>query len=366
MLAPETPPNEVERLRQLHEMGILDTPPEERFDRLTRIAKRLFDVPIATISIIDEDRQWFKSNQGLDAAEGPRDTSFCGHAILGEDVFLIPDTTQDQRFHDNPLVTDDPNIKFYAGFPLRSQGGAKLGTLCVIDKKPRSFEKDDIKLLEDLARMVEEEFTSARTATTDELTGMLNRRGFTQLAEHSLDFCRRRKMKACLLFLDLNDFKKINDTYGHAEGDEAYRRRRAASLAFRTIARALLCDVGWPFRVRRGKSKDKGKASGGGRALLIRKRWQRSRKGERAIWDLKHVVKGERRSALKRVFTRAARAFVRPTAQPVEGSSRLDPFRNWGGTSQRAYLRVAGTARRALFPGRRGPSNRPPPPTPRL
>lgn len=126
MQKPAKPLDEATRLDTLRALNILDTLPEERFDRLTRLAKRLFGVPIALVSLVDEDRQWFKSCQGLHASETSRDISFCGHAILGDDIFLIPNAAADERFHDNPLVTDEPHIRFYAGCPLTVSKGASL------------------------------------------------------------------------------------------------------------------------------------------------------------------------------------------------------------------------------------------------
>lgn len=157
MLAPGLPADEAMRLRALHELKLLDTSPEERFDRLTRLAKRMFDVPIALISLVDEHRQWFKSRQGLDACETGRDISFCGHAILGQDVLLVTDATKDPRFADNPLVTGAPHIRFYAGAPLHTVDGYRLGTLCLIDSKPRVLTRADIAALRDLADCVESE-----------------------------------------------------------------------------------------------------------------------------------------------------------------------------------------------------------------
>ena len=115
MKAPETPADEAKRLATLRALGVLDTAAEERFDRLTRMAKRLFRVPIALVSLVDENRQWFKSCMGLATNETSRDISFCGHAILGDDIFIIPDTLADARFADNPLVVGEPYIRFYAG-----------------------------------------------------------------------------------------------------------------------------------------------------------------------------------------------------------------------------------------------------------
>lgn len=220
MKKPDIPQDEQTRLETLRSLDVLDTPPEDRFDRLTRLARRLFGVPIALVSLVDENRQWFKSCIGLDARETSRDISFCGHAILGDEVFIIPDTLEDERFADNPLVLDDPKIRFYAGCPL-SLNGHKLGTLCIIDQQPRRFEKEDIEALRDLASMAERELASFQLATSDELTKISNRRGFMVFAQHSLNLCARQKIPATLVFLDLDKFKSINDTFGHAEGDRA-------------------------------------------------------------------------------------------------------------------------------------------------
>ncbi len=231
MKSPVTPPDENKRLETLRTLQILDTAPEERFDRLTRMAKRMFGVPISLVSLVDMDRQWFKSKQGLDATETPRDISFCGHAILGDDVFLIPNALEDERFADNPLVTGAPDIRFYAGSPLKVTNGSKLGTLCLIDREPREFDEEDLALLRDLAAMAEQEIAAIQIATLDELTLISNRRGFTTLAEHVLGVCKRKNMPATLMLFDLNDFKPINDTFGHAEGDRAL-------IAFADLMRA--------------------------------------------------------------------------------------------------------------------------------
>ena len=234
MKAPEFPADERTRLETLRSLQILDTLPEERFDRLTRLARKLFDVPIALVSLIDADRQWFKSSAGLEAKETPREISFCGHAILTEDILAVTDTALDERFHDNPLVTGDPKIRFYAGCPLIVSNG-KLGTLCLIGQEPREFDENDRALLHDLARIVEQELSAVQLATRDELTGLLNRRGFEALSQHGLDLCKRQNKPGCLLFLDLNDFKQVNDRYGHAEGDRALTEAaRLMMQVFRT------------------------------------------------------------------------------------------------------------------------------------
>ncbi len=219
MRAPDKPADESVRVDALRALGILDTSPEERFDRLTRLARRLFDVPIALVSLVDADRQWFKSCVGLPVSETSRDVSFCGHAILGDGILMIPDTLADERFHDNPLVTQAPHIRFYAGCPLRAADGSKLGTLCLIDVEPRSLSDDDRDLLRDLAHMAEQELAAVHLATMDELTMLSNRRGFEMLAQHALNVCTRMGKPAALLFIDLDHFKQVNDTFGHAEGD---------------------------------------------------------------------------------------------------------------------------------------------------
>jgi diguanylate cyclase (GGDEF)-like protein len=215
------PPNEVERLIDLRALEILDTAFEERFDRITRIAQRIFGVPIALVSLVDEKRQWFKSRVGLDATETSREVSFCAHAILGDQILQVSDATSDDRFRDNPLVTGDPKIRFYAGCPIESPDGNKLGTLCVIDREPRELDDDDLQALRDLANMVEEEVAAVRMATTDTLTNLRNRRGFDLVARQVLSFAKRADKPASLVFIDLDGMKKINDELGHDAGDRA-------------------------------------------------------------------------------------------------------------------------------------------------
>lgn len=157
MKAPDIPANELARQFALDQTGLLDTGAEERFDRFTRMACKMFNVPIALVSLVDHNRQWFKSCQGLSAPETPRDISFCGHAILHSDLFIIEDTLSDDRFSDNPLVQEAPFIRFYAGAPLHSSDGHRLGTMCLIDRKPRRFDGEDQALLRELADCIERE-----------------------------------------------------------------------------------------------------------------------------------------------------------------------------------------------------------------
>jgi diguanylate cyclase (GGDEF)-like protein len=219
MIKAEIPKNETERLHALRTLKILDSSNEERFDRVTRMAKRIFGVSISLVSLIDKDRQWFKSKQGLEATETPRDISFCAHAINQSGLFIIPNASEDERFFDNPLVTSAPNIRFYAGCPLRTRNGLNIGTLCLMDEKPRVMDDEDQQFLKDLGAMIEQEIASIQLATLDELTMISNRRGFLTLVEHSLKMCRRKQLSMSFLLFDLNKFKNINDDFGHHEGD---------------------------------------------------------------------------------------------------------------------------------------------------
>ena len=224
MKTPDNPADEATRINTLRALNLLDSAPEERFDRLTRLAKRLFGVPIALVSLIDADRQWFKSRAGLEVSETSREISFCGHTILDDDVLIVPDALRDERFHDNPLVTREPNIRFYVGYPLTVPNGSTLGTLCLIDRQVRTFTPEDLQLLRDLGSMVEQELAAIQLATMDELTLLSNRRGFLALAQHAINLCQRLQRPASLYYFDLDGLKTINDGFGHAEGDRALTR----------------------------------------------------------------------------------------------------------------------------------------------
>lgn len=148
------PKREVQRIKILWQYDVLDTVPEEVYDDLTSLASLVCDAPISLISLVDEDRQWFKSKTGITVKETSRDVSMCAHAILQKDLLIVPDATKDPRFRDNPLVVSSPKIRFYAGAPLISPEGHALGTLCVIDKKPRQLTENQKQALRVLARLV--------------------------------------------------------------------------------------------------------------------------------------------------------------------------------------------------------------------
>lgn len=233
------PDNEKARLNALHSLEILDTAPEEVFDDITLLASRICETPIALITLIDEQRQWFKSKIGLNITETDRESAFCAHAIApsSPEIFLVRDTLNDERFAANPLVVSEPNIRFYAGVPLVASGEEALGTICVIDRQPRQLTERQIESLQALARQVSALLklrqVSAQLAQankemqslslTDELTGLFNRRGFMFHAEQQFKLNRtpRGANGLLLLYADLDELKQINDCYGHHEGSAA-------------------------------------------------------------------------------------------------------------------------------------------------
>ena len=223
MIAPAPTKNEQSRLAALYSLRILDTEPEERFDRVTRLTKKLFNVPIALVCLVDKERQWFKSSIGLDAKETPKEYSFCGHAIHQHNTLIVEDTLQDQRFSDNPLVLGPPYIRFYAGHPITSPCGENIGTLCIIDTKSRTLSAEDIISLTDMAALVTDEFVLSQLAIMDDLTQISNRRGFKRLGQHSLDLAIRKNSQCHLAYFDLNNFKFCNDNYGHMIGDSVLK-----------------------------------------------------------------------------------------------------------------------------------------------
>jgi CheY-like chemotaxis protein len=151
------PPDEEKRLAALHKLAILDTPPEERFDRLTRLAAAIFDVPTALVSLVDRDRQWFKAGYGDLPRETPREESFCAHAVVNRAPLVVPDAMDDDRFADNPTVTGEPRVRFYAGQPLILPDGACVGTVCLVDTRPRELDERQKGLLADLGELVRRE-----------------------------------------------------------------------------------------------------------------------------------------------------------------------------------------------------------------
>lgn len=207
------------RITTLFSLGLLDSRPELQLDRITRLAQRLFDVPIALISLVDHDRQWFKSNIGLDVAETPRDISFCTHAIEGLEPMVVEDATTDPRFARNPLVTDDPSIRFYAGAPITAPDGRRLGTLCVIDRRPREVDPADVEALVELADLVDHEIQLRYVASIDASTGLLNHRGFFLAASRMLVHARATGSTSVLTCLHVVGMRDVKERWGHDEAE---------------------------------------------------------------------------------------------------------------------------------------------------
>ena len=221
MQEPPIPVDEASRINSLIKLDVLDTDPDERFDRITRLAKQFFDVPIALISLVDRKRQWFKSKQGLEVEETERRVSFCGHAILKPvsmkqeiRIMEIQDATRDERFADNPLVTDEPYIRFYAGFVLQSHDDFNLGTLCIIDTKPRKLTEQQWDNFYDLGMVAQNALQSLRHEDKDLHTELYNRRGFLSVAEYMLHNCERQRLGATLYYFDMINFATLVEEYG--------------------------------------------------------------------------------------------------------------------------------------------------------
>ncbi len=204
MLRPAVPVDESQRIAALRSLDMMFTSAEGRFDRITRLASRLLGAPIALVSLIGDECQWFKSAQGLAATETERDVSFCAHAILADATFVIEDAALDPRFCDNPLVVGPPSIRFYAGHPVRSADGSRIGTLCVIDRQPRRLSGEQLGVLRDLAHLVEGQLQrstlsavqralvgprddSQRRAMTDPLTRVWSRAAIMEILHAELD-----------------------------------------------------------------------------------------------------------------------------------------------------------------------------------
>ena len=242
MIEAALPANEAQRCTFIHErLKILNTPLEDRFERITRMVCFMLKVPISAVSLVADDVQWFKSIQGLNATGTSRSVAFCAHTILGDDTFVVPDARADERFHDNPLVTEDPNIRFYAGHPLTLGDGLRIGALCAIDRVPRQIGDEEKQVLRDLAKLVERELISQeisesfsglvqeveeaqRTALIDSLTRVWNRAGMEKILAREWKRASRTQGSMAVLVIDLNDFKRINDNHGHQVGDAALRQ----------------------------------------------------------------------------------------------------------------------------------------------
>lgn len=243
MPAAAKPHSEAERLRALRSYDVLDTACEAAFDELTQVAARITGSPMAVVSLIDEERQWFKSKVGIEDDQTSRDISFCAHAILRpEEMLVVPDARQDPRFSDNPVVTEGLQVRFYAGTPLVNPEGHALGTLCVIDRRPKEISAEQKETLRALARAVMTTLELRRSmlsirslALTDALTGLPNRAAFLDALDKAFARMRRDQQPVTMLYMDLDGFKAVNDMRGHEAGDEVLRE--VASVLSQAVRR---------------------------------------------------------------------------------------------------------------------------------
>lgn len=222
MLFDSTTTNALEELRlaTLRRYRILDTEPEEQFDRITRLLSALVDVPIAAVTLVDRDRQWFKSKFGLEISETPRSASICAVTMMHNEPLVIEDVAADERFRNNPLVKGEPGIRFYVGFPIVSPEGMPLGALCGIDRRPRKINEKDLRLIRDLAQLTSEQLQLRSVAMVDGLTGAMRRSPFLEAANQDFVAAKRLGKPLSCMMIDADHFKKINDSFGHVIGDQ--------------------------------------------------------------------------------------------------------------------------------------------------
>ena len=215
---------EAERLEALADLDILDSPREEAFDRIARVAKTAFGVPMALISVIDGHRQWYKSCIGSSGTEAPRGDTFCTVTIAGERPMVVLDTAVDERFAANPYVLGPPFVRFYAGAPLQTSSGHNIGTLCIVDAEPRDqFGQDHVDMLVDLAHLAVEQLELRQLATFDTLTGAMSRKAFKDGAKREFALAVRHDQDLSCIAFDLDHFKSVNDKYGHGAGDDVLK-----------------------------------------------------------------------------------------------------------------------------------------------
>jgi len=212
--------NLTQRKNVYRSFQLVDTDPDERFDRLSELAKSIFNVAIAAVTFVDEEISMFKSATGTELKSLPNNESLCAYAIAsGEDSFVINNLSNEKKFNNLLLVQEPNNIRFYAGVPFQDIYGNKLGTLCILDTEPREFPAQNLIDLKNLSYLVGEMLKATQTAMNDSLTTLLNRRGFLSLSNRELELSARTKSPLSIVLIDLNAFKEVNDNFGHKTGD---------------------------------------------------------------------------------------------------------------------------------------------------
>lgn len=241
MIPVPIPANEAERLASLHKMQILSTPGEAAFDKITHVTQFIFKTPVVYITIMDEHRQWFKSAIGLGMKETSREESFCAHVVYHGEIMVIENAAEDERFVDHPAVCSGIQLRFYAGRPLRNYEGFVIGTLCIVDNKPRSLTAEEIKIFDYLGSWVESVFSGRglstvvgslleeldakkRDSMVDPLLNVWNRRAIMDIFKKEADLASRQQSALSVLMIDVDNFKQINDVYGHGVGDRVLAR----------------------------------------------------------------------------------------------------------------------------------------------
>ena len=215
--------DEFARLAALQRYDVLDTPREEPFDKITALVQTILNVPMCAVTLVDKNRQWFKSSVGLDLKETRRDDSFCTHAIRARVPMTVQDAWLDSRFAASAIVTGPPFIRSYLGVPLATPDGYNVGSLCVMDTVPRRFEPQQIDVLKSFAAIVMDELELHSLVLTDQLTGASSRRAFAGDVEKAVSRFARNGHVGALITFDLDHFKRINDTHGHDAGDKVLR-----------------------------------------------------------------------------------------------------------------------------------------------
>lgn len=212
------------RIGALHRLEVLDTEEEKPFEKIVGLVQQVLRVPICAVSLVDHDRQWFKAKRGLDVNQTERNISFCTHAIQNDSPFIVRNAVLNPRFADNPLVTNEPHIRSYAGIPLKTPDGYNIGTLCAIDTVPREFPREEVEILSNFAKVILDELELRQIACSDALTGVASRGAWMDRARSELKRAQRYDRPLSVLIMDIDHFKNVNDTFGHLVGDVVIKR----------------------------------------------------------------------------------------------------------------------------------------------